>query len=346
MKLHKNFFIVATAGLLVGSISCDLSHEKNLEMEKETLRKKIETEKKDLYYVFPKAKIQERDSIARFDSISPNNLLLKQKQQEKLDLQIKIAKLVEQSLREYWLSNFAKYKEYINNGLSDQDIIELSEYVGVAHFSLSCDIDTNYYNSLNDILYGPYWREFAEFADTVSPNLARKYKKVRQSAEKKYPFIHMRSVFYDGQTVAKSVEKPSYKNQIFTDAFKIGRDKLREQSVTPDLFMYDFNKMRNVSKVFTADIHFMIESIFLLSGEYIDLETSLFKQHYSELLDLVNQVIVLNPEIRKLNAQHETDIKKIKDYFDDAARQQAEYKSAEIKVLQSKLESFDAQNTR
>jgi len=346
MKSRKNLFIIATAGLLVGSVCCDISCKKKREIEKENLREKIETEKTDLYYVYPRAKVQEQDSIARFDAVSPNSLLLQQKRQEKLDLQIKIAKLVEQSLREYWLSNFAKYKEYINKGLSDRDIIALSEFVGVAHFSLSCDIDTNYYNSLNDILYGPYWREFAEFVDTVSPNLARKYKKVRQSAEKKYPYIYVRSVFYDGQTFAKSIGNPGYKNQIFTDAFKTGREKLREQPVAPDAFMSEFNKMHNVSDIFVADVNFFIEGVFLLSQEYIELNAPLFERQYPELLDLVNHIIVLNPEIRKLNAQHEKDIKKIKDYFDDAARQQASDKSDEIRELQSKLESLSVQKSR
>ena len=345
MKFHKRFLLTMSTGLLFCS-ACDTSCQKNIETEKEELRKKIEAEKTDLYYVHSKNMVQEQDSIAQFDSISPTYLLLKQKQQEKLDLQIKIAKLIEQSLREYWLSNFVKYKECINNSLSDQDIIELSEYVGVAHFTLSCDIDTNYYDSLNDILYGPYWREFVEYADTISPKLAKKYQKARRFAENKYPCIYPKSVFYDGQTITKSINKPSYKNQIFTDAFKIGRDKLREKSTTPDSFMYDFNKMRNVSKIFTADIHFMIESVFILTGEYIDLETPLFKQYYSELIDLVNQIIVLNSEIRKLDTQHNTDIKKIKNHFDSVAQKQAQDKRYEIKMLQNKLESLDVQNTR
>ena len=111
-------------------------------------------------------------------------------------------------MSEYWIENFPKYKSYIDDAFTATEKTELGRYIGAAYFSLSCNIDTNYYKTMDEILYGPYWHEFAEFAEPTSPTVIAKYKRVRAMAEKQFPYIYVRSVFYDGGLI--TTDNPEY----------------------------------------------------------------------------------------------------------------------------------------
>lgn len=339
----KRFLLLVAMGTLLIAAQ-DTDEKQKFENGKDHLRQEIESAKKELYLVRPHIEKQVQDSIATFDKTSPDAISLREKQQQKQDLQIKITKITEQCWKEYWLKNFPKYTAYIDSLFSEKDIQELSDYVDLAHFTLSCDIDTNYYNSLDEILYGPYWREFAFFISSESPKLAKKYTNVRKSAEQQYPFIFPKTVFYDGPQITTTDSTKA--NATFTEAIKLGRELLRQKSVAPNKYMYKYNKYRNVSKIFTADIHFLVESIFVGYQEYMDLQSPLFALHIDELQTLTNDVISLNSQIIRLNIRHDKEIKNIKNHFDTIVRQQESDKSAHIKSLQNALEMFSAQKTK
>lgn len=350
MKHNKRFLLLIIAGFIMSCNKGDVDHNKYLIEKTDKLRKEINDNKTELYQIPSQINKQEQDSIANFNKTDTIALSLQEKQQRKQYLQIKITAIAEQSWREYWNENFPKYKDYINSHLSYQDIQNLSKYVNVAHFTLSCDIDTNYYKSLDDILYGPYWREFADFADSTDSRLIKKYKKVRTDAENKYPYIFSKCVFYDGKKITKYEETPKKTNIVFTESINIGRDILREQSPCPDTNMYEFNRLRNVSKIFTADIHFLLETVFIHDifnedSEYIDLQSSLFAPHYEELSQYVNEIISLNFEISRLTTRHDSDVQHIKNHFQDTKRQQELSKMEEIKVLQQKLENMSIEQS-
>lgn len=345
MYVNKKFLWVVATGVMFG-MSSDIDNNQNNNIYRENLRKKIQNNRDELNKIPQLVSVQQQDSIAHFDKTNPDALLLQQKQQEKLNLQIKITKIAEQSWREYWLVNFPKYKDFIYSGFSDDEIKELSAYVNKVHFSLSCDLDTNYYKSLDEILYGPYWREFAENIRADAPKLAKKYTNVRKNAEIKYPYIFTRNVFYDGTIITVCADNFGYTNRIFTQSIQTGLESLRAKSNNPDIVMRDFNKLRNVSNVFTTDIRFWIESIFITDQEFIDLKSKLFAPHYTELLDSITQIILLDSEIRKLNIQHNQDIQNIKQHFESIAKQREDSKLEQIENLQNLLENAAVQKTR
>lgn len=345
MVLYKKvlLFICIGGSLCVCS---DTDYREHIFYRKSKLRQEIDYNKNKMYSIRPRINKQEQDSIAKFDKTSLNSVQLNQKQKEKKDLQICITQLVEKSLREYWMINFPEYKKYIYSKFSESDISELSCYVNKASFSLSSGIDNNYYKSLDEILYGPYWREFAESISLNAPKLSKKYLKIRRSAQKKYPYIFPQSVFYDGEKITKNSEDSFYKNTPFTEAVKSGCDIMRNQSLCTDTNINSFNKLRNVSKIFTTDLHFMVESIYLPNGYYIDLKSPLFAPYYSELSKLIDKIIMLNISIKTLNTKQNKDIKNIKDYFDNIAKQQEISTSEQIKLLQEELENLHIEKTR
>jgi len=345
MSFNKKFLLFIATGIIF-NMSSDVDNDKNSSVYEEKLRKEIQNNKDELNRIPHSVSIQQQDSIAHFDKTNPNSLLLQQKQQEKLNLQIKVTKIAEQSWREYWLLHFSKYKDFIKSCFSDDEIQELSTYVNKIYFSLSCDIDKNYYTSLDEILYGPYWREFAEKISSDAPKLTKKYINVRKSVEKKYPYIFTRNVFYDGTGVTVHVDNLEYANRVFTQAIEIGRESLREKSDCPDIVMSNFNKLRNVSDIFTADLHFWVESIFITDQEFVNLKSKLFKYHYGELSDSINRIILLDSEIRKLNNNRDKDIKEIKQHFEHVTEQRENAKREKIETLRCLLENIAVQKTR
>lgn len=293
--------------------------------------KKNQTELRMLPIVI---KHQEQDSIAQYESNSKDYAELVKKQQEKLDLQIKITQIAEQCCQDYWVKNFPKYKSYINSKFSRQDKLALSKCVNKAYFSLSPGVDVNFYTSSDQILYGPYWREFVEFVDSNAVDFSKvakiikKYETVRTDAEKRFPYIYPRSVFFMGQKITVNAEKPDTLNVIFTHAVQNGLDTLREQfrENNPKPEIEDFNKLCNVSDIFTVDLHNFLESVYMPNifpetAEYLDLNNPLFKKHYDEIKELVKKIKVLNPRIAKLNIKHDKEIEKIQTHFNGVKEQ-------------------------
>lgn len=348
MRKHKKIWLVVLAGIILEIPGC-ISEEKRINNKKEKLRQEIRDNKDTLYSLNPKMAKQEQDSIASFDQHSPNSLLLQQKEKEKLALQINLTKITEKYWQEYWGATFPKYKQYIKSQFSEQEIKDLSHYVGNTHFTLSCDLDTNYYETIDDILYGPYWREFADAAEDIPLHLIKKYRYVRANAENLYPYIFVKNVFYDGGKITQYYKnKTDEENVEFTNAIKLGVGALKQsgRDVKPEIAMYDFNRLRNKSKMFTVDLHMFLESVYVSSSECIDLKSPLFASHYTELSDVVHQIILLTHQINKLNAQRNAEIQKIQKYFKKEQAQQELETLERVKELQDSLDYYESMLSR
>lgn len=338
--------------LMAQSVGGDLYTEyKRIKTNK--LKKEIEQIKVDNQTLFGRIEKQKRDSIAVFDKTNANMIELNKLKQEKQNLQKQVAQIVEQSWREYRNANYSKYRAYIDSCFTEKELAELSHYAVVAHFTLSCGIDCNYFKTLDDILYGPYWHEFAEFVrDTKhSKSLIKKYERVRRNAESIYPYIYIRSVFYDAGSITKNYKDTITQTDIiFTDAIKSGREYLsdsvyKSKPVRPE-YMTEFNRLRNVSKIFTTDLHMLIESLFLYSDEYYNLNSPLFSNHYNELFGLVQHIIDLTPKIKTCTSQHNTDIKNIDTYFKDLRYKKYDEARKKLENLKIELDSYNTQNNR
>ncbi len=331
----------------------------------ENLRERIERKENSIYTTVPaNVKKQERDSISTFNTESPNYQKLLRNRQEKEDLQIKITQLVEKAMSEYWIANFSAYKSYIDKQFSPAERDSLAKYVDIAHFTLSCDIDTNYYRSLADILYGPYWREFCEFANPESSAIIKKYQSVRAAAESKYPYIYVRTVFYEGGHI--TTETPDYVapyedqyikrkpntdttvkyNNIFTESIKTGRELIRNKATKPAPYMVEFNRLHNISKIFTADIYFLVESPFVYSFENFDLQSPLFAKYVSQILPMIKRIMVLNPKIINAEKQHDVDIRQIQQYFEHAKIDKIHETAQQIEDLKKELSATQESQQR
>ena len=365
MKIREKIFWVFFAGLILQSVGT-VAHDEYIKSKEQDLRKKIESKKTDMQLIPSRVKSQEHDSIVHFKEESPEYQDLIQKRQTKQELQICIAQLVEKSMSEYWVENFPKYKSYIDAAFTTAEKSELSQYIGVAHFTLSCDIDTNYYKTMDEILYGPYWREFANFAINTSPAVIAKYKYVRTVAEQQFPYIYVRSVFYQGGKI--TTDNPEYiesyqnaelikkqrgpidsldkYNRILTECVKTGRDLLRAKSVKPSKYMYDFNRLHNVSKIFTADINFLIESLFVLDCENIDLNSALFNKYNSQILQNIKQIMTIDTQITRLESKHNADIKQIEHYFENMTHDKLQNASQELQQLKIELSAYNNKKTK
>jgi hypothetical protein len=350
MKKHQKFFLALIIILMAQSIGAELyTRYKQVKIDK--LKKEIEQVKDDNQKIFGRIEKQKRDSIAVFDKTNANMIELNKLKQEKQNLQKQVAQIVEQSWREYRNANYSKYCAYIDSCFTEKEIAELSHYVGVAHFTLSCDIDCNYFKTLDDILYGPYWHEFAEFVRSKQHNksLIKKYERVRRNAESIYPYIYIRSVFYDAGSIAKNYKDTITQTDIiFTDAIKSGREYLcdsvyKSKPVQPE-YMTEFNRLRNVSKIFTTDLYMLIESLFLCGDENVDLNAPLFSNHYNELFGLVQHIIDLTPKIKTCTSQHDTDIKSIETYFQDLRYKKYDEANKKLENLKIELDSYNTQN--
>ncbi len=337
--------------LMAQSVGGDLYTEyKRIKTNK--LKKEIEQIKVDNQKLFDRIEKQKRDSIAVFDKTNANMIELNKLKQEKQNLQKQVAQIVEQSWREYRNANYSKYRAYIDSCFTEKELAELSHYAGVAHFTLSCGIDCNYFKTLDDILYGPYWHEFADFVrDTKhSKSLIKKYERVRRNAESIYPYIYIRSVFYDAGSIAKCGESITQTDINFTDAIKSGCEYLvdsvyKSKSVCPQ-YMAEFNRLRNVSKIFTTDLHMLIESLFLYNDEYYNLNSPLFLSYHDELYDLVRRINTLNIKIKTCTSQHDTDIKNIETYFKDLGYKKYDELHKKLENLTIELDSYNTQNNR
>lgn len=322
------------------------------------LRQKIENAKSGIKKIPCEIKHQERDSIAHFNALSPVYKELTQKRQEKQKLQTEIALLAEKSMSEYWKANFPKYKKYIYSKFTDSERAELSKCVNTVHFTLSCDVDTNYYKTLDNILYGPYWHEFIECAaEQVSAKTIKKYESVRKDAECKYPYIFIRSVFYDGGNITKTnpyyvapyePEKTPQKNdsitiynKVFTQVIQEVCDSLSYPNTKKASYMREFNKFYNVSKIFTVNLDFLIETPFVFDSEYIDLQSPLFKKYADQIVQNIKQIIVLTPEIKKLDKKHEQDVNSIQEHFKALKEKKIQNAKQTIEKLGKELKEYD-----
>lgn len=309
--------------------------------KKDAITKSIQLNQQELEKLPIETAAQMNDSISAFDANSENYQILQAKQQQKLQLQIKILNLAEQSWREYWIENFPKYKQHINSKFRKSELKQLQNCVGNTYFTLSCDVDTNCFISLNQILYGPYWREFADSAD-ISKKLRDKYIRVRMDASKKYPYIFTQTVFYNGQ----SLTVPSDDATIiaFSNAVQAGLTHLHQMTSVSkmDSVMTDFNHLHNVSKVFTTQYAYLLESVNLCNmcdrtPEYLDLNSPLFVSHYEELLDCVKNLIGVSREAQRRNKLHEKEVAKIKQYFATNQQKIAHEKYERIAELNQQL---------
>lgn len=318
------------------------------------LKKKIEQVKVDNNKLFGRIERQKRDSIAVFDKTNANMIELNKLKQEKQNLQKHVAQIAEQSWREYRNVNYPKYCAYIDFCFTEKEIAELSHYVGGAHFTLSCDIDCNYFKTLDDILYGPYWRDFAESVRSSkqhNKSLIKKYERVRRNAESIYPYIYIRSVFYDAGSITKNYKDTITQTDInFTDAVKSGCkylcDSIYKSKTSYPEYMTKFNRLRNVSKIFTTDLYMLIESLFLYSNEYYDIHSPLFMSHYAELYILVTHISVLNYKIKTCTTQHDKDVKSIETYFKNLGFEQYDEARKKLENLKIELDSYNMQNNR
>ena len=364
MKVRDEIFMGLVMFLLLDSFATNVRDTiRTTKIEK--LRDRIERKENSIHTTIPvETKKQERDSIATFNAQSKTYQNLVRDRKEKEDLQIKITELVEKSMAEYWCANFIAYKSYIDKGFSSPERDSLAKYVSVAHFTLSCDIDTNYYRSIDDILYGPYWREFAEFAEPTSPEIIKKYKTVRAAAESKYPYIHVRTVFYDGGRI--TTDNPDYvapyedqyikrkpstdttvkHNRIFTECIKTGSELIRNKATEPAPYMVEFNRLHNISKIFTADIYFLIESPFIYDSEHFDLQSPLFAKYADQILPMIKRIMVLNPKIINAEKQHDADVRQIQQYFEHEKIDQIHAAAQQIEDLKKELAAQESQQTR
>lgn len=350
MNRRQKIILILIMILMAQSVGGDLYTEyKRIKTNK--LKKEIEQIQVDNQTLFGRIEKQKRDSIAVFDKTNANTIELNKLKQEKQNLQKHVAQVVEQSWREYRNVNYSKYCAYIDSCFTEKEIAELSHYAGVAHFTLSCDIDCNYFKTLDDILYGPYWREFADFVRSKphSKSLIKKYERVRRNAETIYPYIYIRSVFYDAGSITKNYKDTITQTDIiFTDAIKSGREYLcdsvyKSKSVCPQ-YMAEFNRLRNVSKIFTTDLHMLIESLFLCGDENVDLNSPLFLSYHDELYDLVRRINTLNIKIKTCSSQHDTDIKNIETYFKDLRYKKYDEANKKLEILKIELDSYNTQN--
>ncbi|MCQ2580798.1 MAG: hypothetical protein MJ164_01315 [Alphaproteobacteria bacterium] len=355
-KYNKIFtFIIATL-MLVGMTTSVRKGYTNSKTKQ--LRQKIEKTKSSVKTIPQQTKQQERDSIAHFNAQSAVYQELTQKRQEKQKLQTEIANLTEKSMSEYWKANFPKYKRYIYSKFTDSERTELSKCVNNVHFTLSCNIDTNYYKTLDEILYGPYWHEFIECAtEQVSEKTIKKYEHVRKDAEYKYPYIFIRSVFYDGGNITTTnpyyvapyePEKTPQKNdsitiynKVFTGVIQEFRDSLLYKNTNTASYMNEFNKFHNVSKIFTANLDLLIETPFVFDGEHIDLQSPLFKKYADQILQKIKQIIVLTPEIKKLDKKHEQDVNSIQEHFKELKEKKIQDAKQTIEKLGKELQEYD-----
>lgn len=322
------------------------------------LRQKIENAKSGIKKIPCEIKHQERDSIAHFDAQSPVYKELTQKRQEKQKLQTEIALLAEKSMSEYWKANFPKYKKYIYSKFTDSERAELSKCVNTVHFTLSCDVDTNYYKTLDNILYGPYWHEFIECAtEHVSEKTIKKYETVRKDAECKYPYIFIRSVFYDGGNITKTnpyyvapyePEKTPQKNdsitiynKVFTQVIQEFCDSLSYPNTKTASYMNEFNKFHSVSKVFTANLDMLIENPFVFDSEYIDLQSPLFKKYADQIVQNIKQIMAITPEIKKLDRKYEQDVNGIQTHFKELKEKKIRDAKQTIEKLGKELQEYD-----
>lgn len=322
------------------------------------LRQKIENAKSGIKKIPCEIKHQERDSIAHFNALSPVYKELTQKRQEKQKLQTEIALLAEKSMSEYWKANFPKYKKYIYSKFTDSERAELSKCVNTVHFTLSCDVDTNYYKTLDNVLYGPYWHEFIECAaEQVSAKTIKKYESVRKDAECKYPYIFIRSVFYDGgniittnpyYTAPYEPEKKPQKNdsitiynKVFTLVLQEFCDSLPYQNTKKASYMREFNKFYNVSKIFTVNLDFLIETPFVFDGEHIDLQSPLFQKYAGQISQKIKRIIVLTPEIKQLDKKHEQDVNSIQEHFEESKAKKIQEAKQTIEKLGKELKEYD-----
>ena len=364
MKVRDKIFIGLAVFVLLNSLVTNVRNIINND-KIEKLRDKIESKENSIYTTIPiEVKKQERDSISTFNAESPNYQKLLRNRQEKEDLQIKITQLVEKAMSEYWIANLSAYKSYIDKQFSPAERDSLAKYVGVAHFTLSCDIDTNYYRSLADILYGPYWREFCEFANPESSTIIKKYQSVRATAESKYPYIHVRTVFYDGGRITK--DNPDYVapyeyadinrksgadtitkyNNIFTESIKNGREIIRAKATAPAPYMIEFNRLHNISKIFTADIYFLVESPFVYDSEYFDLQSPLFAKYADQILPMIKRIMVLNPKIINAEKQHDVGIRQIQQHFEHEKMAQIHETAQQIEDLKKELSATQESQQR
>lgn len=364
MKVRDKIFMGLVMFLLLDSLATSM-HDTIHTTKIKNLRDRIERKEKSMYTTIPvETKKQERDSINAFNAESPTYQNLIRDRKEKEDLQIKITELVEKSMAEYWRANFPAYKLYIDKQFSFAEHDSLAKYVGIAHFTLSCDIDTNYYRSIDDILYGPYWREFCEFAESSSPVIIKKYKTVRAAAESKYPYIHVRTVFHDGGRI--TTDNPDYVapyedqyikrkpstdtlvkyNRVFTESIKTGRELIRKKAVAPAQYMVEFNRLHNVSKIFTADIYFLIESPFVYDSEHFNLQSPLFAKYAPQILPMIKRIMVLTTKIINAEKQHDVDIRQIQKYFEDEKIEQIHETAQQIEDLKKELSATQESQQR
>lgn len=350
MKKRKAILLAVIMAIASGTVFCIMcqkqSEAKRKKAQAELDDKKAELDnKKDkrskLYFTVQKEK---KDSIEHFNAQSENYQLLLKNRQEKDSAQTHIATIVEQCLREYWSVNFVRFRAYIDSCFTDADRNALLQYVGNAFFTLSCEIDHNVYKSLDEILYGPYWREFVEYANTdTSHSVIKKYARIRKRAETIYPYIYPRSVFYEGGRITKSPDVPTKTDIAFSDAIVFGREKLRLTSPGPDSCMTKFNHLRNVSDIFTADLHYMIESLFNYSTEYFDLNCPLFAKRKEELNQTVLYIIALDSEIKRCENINNKEIKELEVYFKKVEIARYEQLRVEMEILQKQLKELERQ---
>lgn len=309
--------------------------------KKDAITKSIQLNQQELEKLPIETAAQMNDSISAFDAESENYQILQAKKQQELQLQMRILNLAEQSWREYWIENFPKYKKYIDSRFYKSELNQLKKCVGNTHFTLSCDVDTDYFVSLDQILYGPYWREFADSAD-ISNRLRNKYIRVHMDANKKYPYIFTKNVFYDGESLTVSdgdTETVAFSNAVRAGlAYMAELDSVRKM----DSVMIEFNSLRNVSKVFTTDLDYFLKSVNLRNfgderKEYLNLQSSLFAEHYEELLDYVKNLIGVSREAQRRNKLHEKEVAKIKQYFATNQQKIAHEKYERIAELNQQL---------
>ena len=329
MKFNKKFLIVAVYVFIFGYIGAAII----ISNKKDKLRQEINSTKQELQDLPHELQKQERDSIANFNKTSPNALVLNKMKQQRLNWQTRIAQIAEISWREYWNENFLKYKNYIDSSFTKSEKLYLAQYVGRSHFTLTCDIDTNYYTCIDDILYGPYWLDFSDILGKHQKKLQQKYIRVRMDAMNRFPYIFTQNVFYDGAKI--TTMSPTQEDTIFTHAIKYGRDEMALKNVNmPNAhIMQSFNMLRNKSKIFTSDLQFLIQTIHIddfydESSEYLDLSSKIFNNHAQEILLYINQIMRLNPRILDCESNYKRDINQIHQYY-EAVSHRVQYEKLE-----------------
>lgn len=304
--------------------------QENLQNMQDSLTRDVEINNHSLSYINEEFAQKTQDSIAKFNEYSGIDVALSQNDKQIKNLQIQIAQTAELAWNEYWQKNFSKYKHFIDSKFTKQDVLALEKYVGKAAFSLTnCpEVDYNYCNNIDDILYGPYWDYIAEYIKKTDPKLAKRYIRIRTLAEQKYPYIFAHNVFYFGPTITKFRDSGATITQqdvLFSEAILFGADSISSvayaDKANPQEYMYDFNSLRNICSMFTTNLHYFIESIFLdEDNECIDINCPVFASHRAQLLDLTQQLEELSDKKSELNLQKQKAHKDINKYFDNAKR--------------------------